>query len=303
MLSIIVITYNHEKYIRKTLESILDQKMDFEWELIIANDASPDNTHKEIETLISDHPKKEHITYYNHEQNLGMMPNFRFALSKASYPYIAICEGDDFWLDPQKLAKQIRFLKDHKTVDFLFTGGYIYDEHLQKTTSKYWSDELYQEGIIDKDLVLKNGAGSFITSTLIVSQQVIQSYIKEQHIMTDVFLMLHAYRFGDFAYLKDCTACYRINSVEAWSSKGRKDFAFLERETTAIIEDELTYARKFGMQDNAAFKAFLASQYYILIDQFYKHHSSIKRRAGRWLQYAQYFDWKTNVRLFIRMFK
>lgn len=109
--SVIVITYNHENFIEESICSILKQRVDFEFELIISNDCSTDNTNKVIETIISKHTNdKISISYFNHEKNLGMMPNFIFALNKSKGDFIALCDGDDYWIDPFKLKKQVGFL-------------------------------------------------------------------------------------------------------------------------------------------------------------------------------------------------
>ncbi|WP_264525302.1 glycosyltransferase family 2 protein [Flavobacterium sp. N502536] len=109
--SVCMITYGHQNYIREAIEGILMQECNFEVELIIANDCSPDQTDTVIQEILENHPKKSWIKYFRHESNLRMMPNFIFALNQCSGTYIAICEGDDYWIDPLKLQKQVDFLE------------------------------------------------------------------------------------------------------------------------------------------------------------------------------------------------
>lgn len=108
--SVCMITYGHENYISQAIEGVLMQQCDFEIELIIANDCSPDNTDAVVKDMIDNHPNGNWIRYIKHERNLGMVPNFLNTLHQAKGKYIALCEGDDYWTDPLKLQKQLTFL-------------------------------------------------------------------------------------------------------------------------------------------------------------------------------------------------
>jgi len=112
--SVCMITYGHEKYIREAIEGVLMQECDFKIELILANDCSPDQTDKVIQDILENHPRKSWIKYFKHEKNLGMMPNFIFAMNECQGKYIALCEGDDYWTDPLKLKKQVSFLEKNE---------------------------------------------------------------------------------------------------------------------------------------------------------------------------------------------
>lgn len=119
--SVVMITYGHEDYIKEAIEGVLMQLVDFEIELIIANDKSPDKTEKIIHQIIKEHPKASWIQYVKHNENKGMMGNFTWALAQAQGKYIALCEGDDYWTDPLKLQKQFDFLEAHPECSFCFT--------------------------------------------------------------------------------------------------------------------------------------------------------------------------------------
>ena len=109
-ISVIMITYNHADYISKAIEGVLMQKTNFKVELIISNDASTDQTHQAIEEAIKVLPENVTVSYFNQKKNVGMMPNFLFVLQQAKSPYIAQCDGDDYWTDSNKLQKQFDFL-------------------------------------------------------------------------------------------------------------------------------------------------------------------------------------------------
>lgn len=121
LVSVVMITYGHEKYIRQAIEGVLMQQGDFDLELVIANDCSPDNTDAVVQDVLSHHSNAHWIRYVRHEKNIGMMPNFIFALQQAKGNYIALCDGDDYWTDPYKLQKQVDFLEANP--DFVIHSG------------------------------------------------------------------------------------------------------------------------------------------------------------------------------------
>ena len=114
MVSVVMMTYGHENYIRQAIEGVLMQNCFFEVELIVANDCSTDKTDLIIKDIIQNHPRGNWIKYHHHEKNVGMMPNFIFALHQATGKYVALCDGDDYWTDPLKLQKQVGFLEENE---------------------------------------------------------------------------------------------------------------------------------------------------------------------------------------------
>lgn len=111
MVSVCMITYGHEMFIRQAIEGVLMQQCAFEVEFIISNDCSPDGTDDVIKNTINAHPNGSWVNYIKHKKNLGMMPNFLDTLQNARGKYVALCEGDDYWTDPLKLQKQVDFLE------------------------------------------------------------------------------------------------------------------------------------------------------------------------------------------------
>jgi glycosyltransferase involved in cell wall biosynthesis len=109
LLSICLITYNHGQYIKKAIENILIQKVDFKFEIIIADDYSMDNTR---DIIMKFYDQNKHlIKLLFQEKNVGPSKNFNDLLSSSSGKYIAYLEGDDYWTDPYKLQKQINILE------------------------------------------------------------------------------------------------------------------------------------------------------------------------------------------------
>lgn len=121
MVSVVMITYGHEQFIKQAIEGVLMQQCDFEVELIIANDCSPDNTEGVINQLRENHSNSNWIKYTKHQSNKGMMTNFIWALQQAKGKYIAMCEGDDYWTDSLKLQKQVDFLEENTKYSITWT--------------------------------------------------------------------------------------------------------------------------------------------------------------------------------------
>jgi glycosyltransferase involved in cell wall biosynthesis len=105
--SICMISYNHGKFIAQAIESILAQEVDFSIELVIGDDCSKDDTGRICEDFARRDPR---VRLLPRERNLGVMPNFARTLAACVGEYVAVCEGDDYWMDPRKLAKQAAFL-------------------------------------------------------------------------------------------------------------------------------------------------------------------------------------------------
>jgi glycosyltransferase involved in cell wall biosynthesis len=138
IVSVCMITYNHDAYIRQAIEGVLLQECNFRVELIIGEDCSTDNTAKIIQSYAIKFPQKIKVRY--NRPNLGMIPNFIKTLQECTGKYIAICEGDDYWTDPYKLQKQVDFLEANKEYGLVFSRFEAYHENSkQSAESKFVS--------------------------------------------------------------------------------------------------------------------------------------------------------------------
>lgn len=127
MVSIFIVTYNHEKYIAQALDSAMMQKTNFDFEIIIGEDCSSDSTKSIIQEYKSKYP--EIIRVFYQEKNVGRERNtYEFTLPKCRGKYIAYLEGDDYWTDPFKLQKQIDFLEANPDYVVCFHRCKIYDQ-------------------------------------------------------------------------------------------------------------------------------------------------------------------------------
>ena len=148
-LSVILITYNHEKYIEKALDSVLSQVTDFPFEIVIGDDCSPDDTKNIIREYRDKYP--DIIRIVHREKNTGRPTlNVYETTMKCRGDYLAYLEGDDYWTDSDKLQKQMDFLNEHpeyiacthshKMIDD--NGNDITDPKILKISDMYkWSGE------------------------------------------------------------------------------------------------------------------------------------------------------------------
>ena len=206
LVSIVMITYGHEKYIRQAIECILMQEGDFDLELIIANDCSPDNTDVIISELLKSHSKADKIRYIKHKKNIGMMPNFIFALEQCNGNYIALCDGDDYWTDPYKLQKQVDFLEAnpdyvlsfHK-IKILKPNGELVDDFITKVPENYETQETLAR------------LGNYIHTPSVVFRNVIKEFPPEFSLspIGDYFLYMLLSEYGKLKYFDEEMAVYR----------------------------------------------------------------------------------------------
>lgn len=131
--SVIMSVYNHGPYIAKAIESVIEQKTNFCFELLIGEDCSTDNTKTIIEKYEKKFPHIIKVKYW--EKNVGPKENGDFLFRNAKGKYLAICEGDDYWCDKNKLQKQFDFLEQNPNFSGIYHNVYCEDEN-GKTSEK-----------------------------------------------------------------------------------------------------------------------------------------------------------------------
>ena len=137
-MSVVVLTYGHEDYIEQALESILMQKVNFKYEIIVGEDCSPDNTRKILMNYELKYPEKFSMIY--RDKNIGAHDNAQDLYKRCRGKYIAYLEGDDYWISDNKLQMQVDYLESHE--DFIATAHrvVVVDEH-----GNIKNDECYPE--------------------------------------------------------------------------------------------------------------------------------------------------------------
>ncbi|MEE2771243.1 MAG: glycosyltransferase, partial [Bacteroidota bacterium] len=119
--SVFMLAYNQEKYIAQAIDGVLMQRTDFPVELVIGEDHSTDVTRGICKSYAAKHPVK--IKLLLNENNLGLGKNYVRTYSECTGKYIAICDGDDYWIDPLKLQKQVDFLESQPDFEIVFTNN------------------------------------------------------------------------------------------------------------------------------------------------------------------------------------
>lgn len=145
MVSISCITYNHEKYISETLDSMIMQKTDFQYEILIHDDASTDNTAGIIKEYQKKYPEIiKPILQTENQMSKGVKKlSYKYNITRAIGKYIAMCEGDDYWIDENKLQKQVDYMENNPNCTFCFHNGLVKDE-ISETQNKLiipWMEE------------------------------------------------------------------------------------------------------------------------------------------------------------------
>lgn len=127
LVSICCITYNHEKYIADAIESFLMQKTDFPFEIIIHDDASTDNTANIIRKYENKYPETIRAIYQKENQYSKKVGISQFIAPMVKGKYVATCEGDDYWIDPLKLKKQVEFMENNPEYTMCFHSVAVVD--------------------------------------------------------------------------------------------------------------------------------------------------------------------------------
>lgn len=212
LVSVVCITYNHGKYLEESLKGFLLQKTNFKIEIIIGDDCSTDNTVDIIKKYSTLHPDKI-VPLYNKE-NIGMNKNFVRTLNCAKGKYIALCEGDDYWIDSNKLQKQVDFMQSNEEYTMCFHRTEVFDDISNKII------ELYPNLDYEKDFNIYDFIESNKASTASVM------YRKKELILPKNFFN---FRLGDWPmhllylengkckYFSEIMSKYRVHLNGVWS--------------------------------------------------------------------------------------
>lgn len=139
VVSVSCLTYNHEKYLKQALDSILMQKTNFKYEIIVHDDVSSDGTVSIIEEYARKYPSIiKPIIQSENQYSKGISITHKFILPMAKGKYIAYCEGDDYWTDPYKLQKQVDFLENNKEYIATTHECWEIDDNGKMLSSRYF---------------------------------------------------------------------------------------------------------------------------------------------------------------------
>lgn len=122
LVSVYITTYNHERYLRECLDSVISQECDFPYEVVIGEDKSTDGTRAICLEYQAQYPNK--IRLLLHDTNQGLMRNLQSMFKLLRGKYLSACSGDDYWCDKKKLQKQVDFMEAHAEYGVVFAAGY-----------------------------------------------------------------------------------------------------------------------------------------------------------------------------------
>lgn len=236
--SILCLTYNQEKYVSQALDSFLMQETDFDFEVLINDDASTDGTVKILKEYAKLYP--DIIKPIFHKENLYSQ-GFRnligrFLFPKAKGKYIAICEGDDYWTDPAKLQIQVDFLDKNPEYSVCFhTTRVVYENNTDKEF--VFPDVKHESWYTAEELLRTN----YIPTNTVMYRK--QRYQKMPTNLSPVDWYLHLYhaKFGKIKFLDQVMSVYRKHSAGIWWDYDKDRDALWRKNGPAHIamQDEL----------------------------------------------------------------
>ena len=220
--SVCIQTFQHGKYIEQCLDSILSQEFGCDYEILIGEDNSSDGTREICIDYAQKYPGIIRLFLHERENNIQINGrptgrfNFAYNLFSARGEYIALCEGDDYWIDDLKLQKQLDLLENTGYVA-CFTNGIVELTNGEKLNS--YVKKIPESGIVSFDRIARDGGGLFPTASLFF-RNCLKDYPEFflEVMSGDRALSLLLANKGTFYFLADKTCVYRIHQGGLFSS-------------------------------------------------------------------------------------
>lgn len=213
LVSVRVITYNHEKWIAQCLEGVLMQRTNFPFEVIVGEDCSTDRTREIVLAYAAKYPDK--IRVLLSETNLGHQMNSFRVQQACRGKYHTMLEGDDYWIDPLKLQKQADFMEAHPEVSLCFHNALILNEKYGVT--RLFFENPFQE-ILDFEAVYQV---TLPTASLMARSEILatQPEWRLKIWCGDLLFRLWCAHHGKFGYLDQMMSVYRRHAGGAVASR------------------------------------------------------------------------------------
>lgn len=218
LVSVITSTYNHKNYIRQALESIVRQKTNFKFEIIVHDDASTDGTMDIVKEFYAKYPHLiVPILQKENQYQLGVnkLPSIFLPIVKGKY--IALNEGDDFWTDDYKLQKQVDYIENHDDCSMV-----VHRSNKVKEDGQYYQiikTKVTNSNYTLKDILLHHTM--FSTNSILMRTAILHDNIDVLNSCPsfDYLIKALAGLNGNIYGLEDNMSCYRVMAKGSWSER------------------------------------------------------------------------------------
>lgn len=223
MVSIECNSYNHEEFIAEALDSMLMQKTDFAFEILVHDDASTDQTANIIRRYEQKYPdiiKPIYQTVNQYSQNIPFeIPNVERGLGK----YIAVCEGDDYWTDPEKLQRQVDYMEAHPECSMCVHAAESVSALTKKRVAVVRPSD--KNKLFSIEEVIEGGGELFATNSIMYSSEKLPEmpdfYLNAP--IGDYPLVIFGALKGTIYYMERNMAAYRVAVKNSWTDLNLKD--------------------------------------------------------------------------------
>ena len=243
--SIICTNYNKGDWVREAMDSFLNQKTNFDFEIIIIDDASTDHSYEIIQEYQNKFPEK--VRTFRNEVNLGIARTWKKVCQEAKGQYIARCDSDDFWTDPLKLQKQVDLLDastdslwSNTEFDMVDLDGNIFQKDAFANKALPLIDS-YEEMLVMKGMTM---ASTWLVDTALM--QDVSAQISDTATDDTFELQLELFKRTKISFLSDSTTVYRMN---LGSDSKPMTLETAERRFTGILDSQIKYLNKYPDQD------------------------------------------------------
>jgi glycosyltransferase involved in cell wall biosynthesis len=220
--SVLMIAYNVENFIAAALDSVLEQDVDFDYEIVVGEDCSTDTTRTIVEEYASRFPQVVRPVLRPH--NLGMNANFFATLQECRGRYVALLDADDYWCHPHKLRKQVEFLEAHPEFSTCFHNAeVVYDDGTQPAHPFHMADpQFHLSAPIPKETSTLEDiiAGNFLQTGSVVFRNGLVGPIPAWFFEMPTFdWPLHVANavHGRIRYMDEVWSAYRVHETGMWS--------------------------------------------------------------------------------------
>lgn len=243
--SIICTNYNKRDWVREAMDSFLNQKTIFDFEIIIIDDASTDHSYELIQEYQNKFPEK--VRTFRNEVNLGITRTWKKVCQEAKGQYIARCDSDDFWTDPLKLQKQVDLLDastdslwSNTEFDMVDLDGNLIQKDAFASKALPLIDS-YEEMLVMKGMTM---ASTWLVDTALM--QDVSAQISDTAADDTFELQLELFKRTKISFLSDSTTVYRMN---LGSDSKPMTLETAERRFTGILDSQIKYLNKYPDQD------------------------------------------------------